>query len=326
MNGPGRPCLDAQGTVVARALSSRNLVVVRAGRQSLHPRWVSGDGIAEFDLFVVPYEPGTPDDRGAAETYYFAGRKFEGYNALFSCRPDLLETYEYIALFDDDLDVAKADINALFAVGHQYRLDLFQPSLSWDSHFSYAATLTNQAYRLRYTNMVEMMCPVFRTSYLKQVLPLFGLGYELGIDLIWSRISDDPWFRIAIVDEVVVRHTRPVGTSQVQHVSGPEGQYDDQIAMVLGRFATTFRGPVAYSAIDRKGKAVLSRYRIAWASLWLWWAWRRSPMRRADFARFVADYTRHCLTRPINLDRIEIDGRLATAAPVGSPGRAGHSP
>jgi hypothetical protein len=327
MNGPSRPCLDVQATVVLpRAPSSRNLVVVRAGRQSLHPRWTRGDGNADFDLFVVPYEQGTPDDCGATERYYFAGRKFEGYNALFSCRQDLLDTYEYIAFFDDDLDMAKADINSLFAVGRRYRLDLFQPSLSWDSHFSYAATLTSATYKLRYTNMVEMMCPVFRTSYLKQVLPLFGLGYELGIDLIWSRISDDPWFRIAIVDEVVVRHTRPVGTSQIQHTFGPEGQYDDQIAVVLGRFATTFRGTVAYSAINRKGKAVLSRYRIACASLWLWWAWRRSPMHFSDFARFVTDYTRHCLTRPINLDRIDIGGRFTTAAPVGAPEPPGHSP
>jgi hypothetical protein len=258
----------------------------------------------------------------ATQSYYYAGRKIEGYNALFRCRPDLLENYEYVALFDDDLEIAKADINRLFASGRKYRLDLFQPALSWDSHFSYAATLTSNRFRLRYTNMVEMMCPVFRVPYLRRALPLFGLGFELGIDLIWSRITDDPWFRIAIIDDVIVRHTRAVGTSKLQHAFGPDGGYDDQIPLVLEKFGTTFLGPVAYAAIDRRGKAILSRLKIACASLGLWAAWRRSPMRAFYFIWFVTAYTRHCLSRPINLQRVDIGNAIP---PVADPSLLGQS-
>lgn len=324
-----RACPDLQPASVRSTLHTagpRDLVVVRAGRHSLHPGWVEGNGAADFDLFVVPYEQGAPVEAGPAQRYLFPGRKIQGYDALFRYRPDLLERYEYIAFFDDDLEIAKADINRLFAIGRRYRLDLFQPSLTWDSHFSYAATLTSGQYTLRYTNVVEMMCPVFHTTYLRRALPLFGLGYTQGIDLIWSRITDEPWFRVAIVDDVVVRHTRPAGTSKIEHTLGPDGVYDSQIAMVLEQFGATFRGIVPYAAIDRRGKAVLSRLAIAFASLWLWAAWRKSPMGAPQFVRFITDYTRHCLTRPINLDRIEVDRNLAKAASFAVLRPPGHSP
>jgi hypothetical protein len=306
------------------ATSPANLVVVRAGRNSLHPSWIRGDGRADFDLIVVAYEQDAPDEPATTQSYYFAGRKIEGYNALFHRHQELFDKYEYIALFDDDLEITKADINRLFAIGRRYRLDLFQPSLTWDSHFSYAATLTSRKFKLRFTNMVEMMCPVFRATYLRQALPLFGLGYELGIDLIWSRITEDPWFRVAIVDDVVVRHRRPVGASKLQHTFGPDGGYDDQIAMVLDKFQTTFRGPVTYAAVDRRGRAALSRFKIACASLWLLAAWRESPMRPYDFLRFVTDHTRHCLSRPINLEPIDIGNgvnptSVATSSLLGQP-------
>ena len=322
MTGPCPEPLAPSAQLLLGAPRSPNLVVVRAGKHSLHPGWIAGSGKADFDLVVVAYEREAPMAPAATQNYYFPGRKFEGYEALFRCRPDLLDNYEYIAFFDDDLEIAKADINRLFALGRRHRLDLFQPALSWDSHFSYAATLTSNRFRLRYTNLVEMMCPVFSVAYLRRALPLFGLGYELGIDLIWSRVTDDPWFRIAIIDDVVVRHARPVGSSKLQHAFGPDGGYDDQIPLVLEKFETTFRGPVAYAAIDRRGKAILSRFKIACASLGLLAAWRRSPMRTYHFIRFVTDYTRHCLSRPINLQRIDIGKAQPPVADASLLGRS----
>ena len=151
------------------------------------------------------------------------------------------------------------------------------------------------------------MCPVFSTKHLKQALPLFGLGYETGIDLIWTRITDDPWFRYAIVDDVIVKHTRPVGTTKVRHGFKAAETYDTQIAAVLERFRTEFHGFVTYAGIDNRGRTIKSRYLIGLFSLGLWAAWRQTPMAKKYFIRFVSDYTRHCFLRPINLGRISID-------------------
>ena len=200
--------------------SHKNLVVVRAGPNSLHPGWTQGPGEPEFDLLVAAYEAGSSDS-SAEWLIRLPGRKIAGYNELFRLHPELLERYEYIALFDDDIRVGKQDLNRLFSIGREYRLQLFQPTLSWDSYFSYAATLSERKrYVLRYTNIVEMMCPVFSASHLKLALPLFGLGYETGIDLVWTHLADDPWYKYAIIDDVVVRHTRPVGTTKAQQGFG----------------------------------------------------------------------------------------------------------
>ncbi|MFA5898204.1 MAG: DUF707 domain-containing protein [Hyphomicrobium sp.] len=294
---------------------SRNLVVVKAGRDALHEGWLGGrnDGGQgrDFDLLVAAYDPDVeaPDHPGTA--YLWApGSKIAGYADIFRRHPELLDRYDYIALFDDDLIASRSDIERLFQIGREYALDLFQPALSWDSHFSYAATLAMSAYRLRYTNTVEMMCPVFSAAYLRRALPLFSLGYETGIDLIWTRIADAPWFRYAIVDCVVFKHTRPIGTTKVAHGFGADERYDTQAAEVLDRAGASFRGFVCYAAIDRAGNRVGSRTAIALRSIGTFAAWRTTPVRRPLFARLATDFTRHCLWRPVNMSRID-ESRLS---------------
>lgn len=294
------------------SLDTKNLVVVRAGRNSLHPHWTAGPGQAAFDLLVVPFDRAAPPPPEGRSSIFIPGRKIEGYNRLFHSHADLLDRYDYIALVDDDILISKAALSRLFEIGRSHRLDLFQPTLSWDSYFSYAATLTNPAYRLRYTNIVEMMCPVFSRAHLVRALPLFAMGYELGIDLVWTKLTSEPWFRYALIDEVVARHTRPVGSSKVQHLPRDGGAYDDEIPAVLSKFETDFRGFVTYAAIDRDGRLVRSRAAIALRSRALWRAWRATPMQKLHFVRFLTDYHRHCLWRPLNLDRVDLNGgRLA---------------
>jgi hypothetical protein len=150
------------------------------------------------------------------QRYFLPGAKLEGYHNLFRQYPEFLDQYEFIALFDDDISTTKDSINRLFGIARSYRLDTCQPALSWDTYFSYAATLVCRRHQLRYTNTVEMMCPVFASHQLARALPLFSLGFETGIDLLWTRLSSNPWFRYAIVDDVVVSHTRPVGTTKRQ--------------------------------------------------------------------------------------------------------------
>ena len=291
---------------VACIRTARNLVVVRAGRRSLHQHWIEGPGEAAFDLLVVPYERDAPPGPTPQSTILIPGRKIEGYRELFKRRPDILDCYDYIALFDDDLLIDKRDLSSLFAIGASYKLDIFQPTLSWDSHFSYAATLSNPAFRLRYVNAVEMMCPVFSREHLIRALPLFDLGYELGIDLVWTRMTAEPWFRSAMIDAVAVKHTRPVGVTKVQHLPSDGGGYDDEIPQLLLRFQTEFRGFVAYAAIDVHGEAVLSRSAIGLRATNLWRAWPQTPEPKRRFARYVSDHLRHSFLRPINLDPISL--------------------
>lgn len=285
----------------------RNLVIVRAGRSSLHAGWTEGAGEADFDLLVAAYEAGVPHGQSDLSVF-LPGRKIAGYHALFQCYPEIVTRYDFIALIDDDIEATKLDLNRLFAIGRQYKLDLFQPALSWDSYFSYAATLVSgKRYLLRYTNTVEMMCPVFSARCLQTALKLFGLGYETGIDLLWTRLTDLPWLRYAIVDDVVVRHTRPVGTTKSLQGFAANERYDVQVDAVLKRFGAAFRGFVTYAAVDRRGRVVQSRFLIGLNSLFLWRALFQTPLKWAQFMRLSTDYTRHCWLRPVNLQRIDVD-------------------
>lgn len=301
-----RPSGD-RAELCATSGAHRNLVVVRAGRGSVHPGWLDGAAPAEFDLLVASYEPGTPEVRHSqAYAVRSPGSKVAGYADLFRRHPELLERYDYIALFDDDIRIAQKDIERLFRIGRQFGLDLFQPALSHDSYFSYAATLAHRNFKLRFTNTVEMMCPVFSAAYLRRALPLFELGYETGIDLMWTRLSDDPWCRFAIVDEVVATHTRPVGARKDLQGFRHDEPYEEQMQAALTRFGVTFRGFVSYAGIDREGRPVRSRGLIAMHSVANWAAVLGTPLRKLHFARLATDFTRHCLFRPVDFRRIDV--------------------
>lgn len=290
---------------------SRNLVIVRAGANSLHRQWLQDDheerGSRGFDLLVAAYDPNVERlDRHGAGHVFLPGSKIAGLAELFRIYPDLLDGYDYIALLDDDLLVSGPALARLFDVGRLYSLDLFQPALSWDSYFSYAATLEMRSYRLRFTNTVEMMCPVFSSAHLKRALPLFGLGYETGIDLVWTRLTNEPWLRYAIVDEVVIKHTRPVGTTKTAQGFGAEESYDAKAADLLDRLGASFRGFVCYAAVGRDGHSFHGRAAIALRSVKTWAAVRFTPLGSGLFARLATDFTRHCLYRPLNMDRVDL--------------------
>ncbi|SDA38207.1 DUF707 domain-containing protein [Mesorhizobium qingshengii] len=300
---------------------TRNLVIVRAGRGSLHAGWVMGTGKADFDLLVAAYEAGVPQGQNELSVF-LPGRKIAGYHALFQCYPEILTKYDFIALIDDDIETDKNCINRLFEIGRKYNLDLFQPSLSSDSYFSYAATLAGgKRYVLRYTNTVEMMCPVFSARCLRSALVLFGLGYETGIDLLWTRLNDTPWLRYAIVDDVVVRHTRPIGTTKTLQGFRANERYDTQVDAVLKRFGAEFRGFVTYAAVNRGGQVVGSRFLIGLNSLLLLRGLFKTPLKWTEFVRRATDYTRHCWLRPINLQRIDVDGAEKLGMQPRRPGR-----
>ena len=61
---------------------------------------------------------------------------------------------------------------------------------------------------------------------------------------------------------------------------------------------------------DRHAEVVSS---LALRSLVLWRAWDVTPMPKRHFVRFLTDYQRHCLYRPLNLDRVDLGRSPALA-------------
>jgi hypothetical protein len=279
----------------------RNAVIVRAGPKSLHPHWLAGDP-PEFDLYVLAYAPTLPSPPTTyVEELQLPGTKVAGWHNFFTSRPDIFERYERIALIDNDIECSARDINLAFRRGRENDLWLWQPSLTPDSYFSYAMTLKNPLFKIRYVNYIEMMCPFFSSAYLKECSALFGLGYETGIDLFWCRLRKNSSYRFAVLDEVSVRHTEPVGAqAHLQGFIGESADYRVVIKKMQSRFKIFFNGPVAYAGDLRLNRHVKGRLAMTILSAAILKNHRALVTR--CWLRSATDHIRHNLVRPVDND------------------------
>ena len=65
---------------------------------------------------------------------------------------------------------------------------------------------------IRYSTFVEIMCPLFKSDFLKIAFKFFnkdGIESGFGLDKIWTHVLN--YKNIAIIDYISVIHTRSVG-------------------------------------------------------------------------------------------------------------------
>lgn len=282
------------------AVNSKNLVITRAGPKSLHERWLTPAKNRDFDLLVASFDPnGRPS--GAAGTFYrfIPGTKVQGWQITLS--DDFIDQYAYVALIDDDIDTDADSLSRLFALGAAQGFTIFQPSLSWDSYFTYAGTVRNPLFTFRRVNYIEMMAPFFAVHALRRIAPLFDYGWESGIDLIWGSALPPEDRRFAIIDAIPIRHTRPVGALKEANGFINRG-YESDIEAALAHFRMDWPSLVATAGESSNGHAV-GRWGLAWRVLALLALPFRSPTHGA--VRRTFDHIRHqWLRRPAYSDHV----------------------
>lgn len=183
------------------------LVIVRAGRASLHPEWRFDR--ARVDLLVSAYHPAAPRSAGA-------DWELGGYNK-FSHVADLVDSgridtqrYRWLFLVDDDIEIdwplerladELADSGAAIA----------QPGLAWGSFHSFSSLLRNPLCRERRISLVEVMCPAFRSDHIAWLLPAFRASRSTwGIDLIYSQEAQRRGLPLLVLDRLAVRHCKEI--------------------------------------------------------------------------------------------------------------------
>ena len=233
----------------------RNLVVVRAGRNSLHPGWLDAGARRNWDLAVSVYDPEARFDHAPDVAIVSReGGKWDGLFAYFA-QSDALSRYDYVWLPDDDLAANSASIDAMFDAMRRYDLDIAQPSLTRDSYFTHFLFLSCPGFRLRYVNFIEIMAPCLKSRLLAKVLDDFrGSMSGFGMDYVWCRLSDQPRDKAAILDEVAVRHTRPVGKALrgAMAARGLDAKAEERLIRARYGIEGKIR-PVVYAAIDSAG-------------------------------------------------------------------------
>jgi hypothetical protein len=150
----------------------RYLVFTSAGDASCLPKWLRGN--RNFDLWVTYYGDIDGKYRELADCYNARkGGKFPNLHYVYKTWPHLLERYEAILVLDDDIVISTAAINRLFDIRAEYDLWLLQPAFDPRSKISHAVTRMRRTGLLRYTNFVEVGCPLFRKDKLDAFMDVY---------------------------------------------------------------------------------------------------------------------------------------------------------
>lgn len=189
------------------------LIVLKAGDTSIHKEWLAPKIDRNFDLFL-DYFDDQPNMFKEDANYYNAskGLKWTSIFALIESYKSVIFDYKAIWFPDEDLRTNSVNINKMFDLFSNYDLVLAQPALTKDSYHSHPITLRRENTKLRYTNFVEVMAPIFSLEALQMCYNTFSKSISgWGLDFIWPKILGYPADKIAILDETPVTHTRPVG-------------------------------------------------------------------------------------------------------------------
>lgn len=223
----------------------RNLVIVRAGDNSVHPDWLAGN-TRDFDLFVSYF--GNQPGRYADQAEYHEdrkGMKWPVLGELLQAHPELVERYDYFWLPDDDLVTDTATIDRMFAFARAYQLALAQPALTRNSYYTWPLLLQDARYQLRFTRFVEVMAPLFDRDALRTCLPTFTESTSgWGLDSVWPRLLAARGEQaMAIIDAVAVYHSRPVGGGELYKSTGFKAALADE-DRVMARYGLDRRALV----------------------------------------------------------------------------------
>jgi len=287
--------------------ASRNLVIVRAGDQSLHGAWLEGARAGHYDL-IVSYFGSDPGLYRSPEEHRvdYRGGKWDGLYTVFANDPGLLERYDYFWFPDDDIEADSATIAELFRLMALHELALAQPALTHDSYFSFLLFLRSPSFRLRYANVIEVMVPCLRRDVLAMVLPLFrDTRSGFGLDFVWTRLLPDNRGKAAVLDCITVRHTRPVGGELHGKLakSGESGRAEQE--RILNRFGLKRPKILVYAALTSQGTIVAAPWRLAFMMGADYFAARHRAVQRNWMTHLSRIVRRHVLHRT-NLTQLAI--------------------
>jgi hypothetical protein len=246
-------------------MDRRNIVIVRAGDKSLHPGWLNAAGEERTWDLIVSYFGSDPERyRGGDWLRIDAkGPKWPVLHDLIRDQEELVRKYDYVWLPDDDLACTCRDINRLFEVCRERKLALAQPALTADSYFTYALTLHSPGFRIRYTTFIEVMAPCFDRETMWKLLPtLTENSSGWGLDKLWPTLLGDD-ARMAIVDEIQTRHTRPIGGGELYRANKAQGKTAwDENEELLKKYQIPGARYWIRSAVSNSGGEIADGFRL----------------------------------------------------------------
>jgi hypothetical protein len=188
---------------------TRNMVFTSAGdHTNFHELWTHPYAKPNYDIFVVYYG----DNIQQCEKYkskvqwidQHKGSKFQNFLWFYRNHPEILDQYDYFFILDDDLVFWTLDMNQMFSIAREHELAICQPSFLPESIISHKITLQNDTTFLRYTNFVEVTCPLFNKEALMRAMRVMDdslIGFGIDYLMIWANGMYEK-NKYAIVDRI----------------------------------------------------------------------------------------------------------------------------
>lgn len=200
----------------------KNLLVAPCGNAAtlFATDWLKDKDAKEFDVCLLFYHATVENPsryEGIEYFYHLKDFKYRMLHQLFTTEaPQLLNEYDYFYFIDDDIAIDTAAINRLFELSRTFGTWISQASLSHNSFCSWPMFKQNPDCLLRYVGQVEVMAPVFSQEALRKCLVTFNENKSSwGLDSVWSKVLGYPATKMAVFDDVVMEHTRPVGGGEL---------------------------------------------------------------------------------------------------------------
>jgi hypothetical protein len=234
-------------------MDTKLLIVLRAGRDSLHRSWTTVCAKLA-DVAISLYDDAPIAESDFVLVHRAPGGKYTGVKALFADHPWIMDAYTHFWLFEDDLYLPFESLLAVRDCIENFRFVLCGPSLAPESFAAWPIMIQNQAFHLRATNFVEIMAPIMSRDFLKRTLPMFGENRTgWGYEWLWQTMLAEMNRFAAILDCAPIVHTRPIGSGRL---------YDDP----TGKQPTAFEEMMALVAkygIDHERIAPASYFGLA---------------------------------------------------------------
>ncbi|MEH6604168.1 MAG: hypothetical protein V7711_01185 [Pseudomonadales bacterium] len=210
---------------------NKYLVYTSAGDQSNIAPWLAGS--PNFDLYVS-YYGNTPGTLADVATYYQErkGGKFPNLYHEWVAYPERFSGYSAIMVMDDDIQIDTAGINRVFALREKYNLWCCQPAFNSQGHVSHDITRGDSRNILRYTNFVEVTCPVFRTDVLTSFMRVYdpvlvGWGVDWWFLHHMQQLTNDLEGKVAVIDEITCANppNRPNGGREIDALQSTQDRF-----------------------------------------------------------------------------------------------------
>ncbi len=162
---------------------------------------------------------------------------------------------------------------------------------------------------LRYTNYIEIMAPCLHKDILKKALPLFqGTMSGYGLDYIWCRWAEAGAFRTAILDEIAMHHTRPIGKNLKAAMAASNNLSSEEEEAVLKQMFDLSRRtvPVVFAGILQGGQPISGRLPVGWRMCRAWMSVLPKFRSSSEARSGIFKIARRQLIKPLDMTTISL--------------------